>query len=99
MQCFHFKIQCIVIFFLSVIDLIFTLMWIRKGLALEANPLLLNYVDFPVSFAFLKLGMTLLCLIILWRYRNELLSQIGIGICSGVYFVVLWWHVLGMFIA
>ena len=68
----RYSIALSFIFFLSILDAIFTLLWIDTGLAVEANPLLSGLVE-SGSFPFIatKVFLTLLGCGILFKIKDE----------------------------
>lgn len=78
---------------LNVLDALFTLFWVRAGLARETNPLLRWLVnEHPVWFTVTKLALVLLGTFVLWRSRHRPLAVIGIGLIFIVYCAILIHH-------
>jgi len=79
---------------LNVADAVFTLLWIRGGLASEANPLLRELAHgHPVLFVAAKLALVGLGSWLLWRERRRPLAVIAIFVAFGVYYGLLLAHV------
>lgn len=87
----------VAIFVLSILDAVFTLLWIKTGLAIEANPLLSGLID-KGSFSFVstKIGLTAFGCGILYHVRNQgkIVSRV-ITFLAGLYFAILLYHMFG----
>ena len=87
----------IAIFLLSVLDAVFTLLWIKTGLAIEANPLLSDLIE-KGSFSFVstKIALTAFGCGILYhvRHQGKLASRV-ITFLACLYFSVLLYHIFG----
>jgi hypothetical protein len=78
---------------LNVADAIFTLMWIRGGLASEANPLLRELAHgHPAAFVVTKLLLVGLGSWVLWRERGRPIAVIAIFIAFFAYYALLLAH-------
>jgi hypothetical protein len=78
---------------LNLCDAIFTLVWVRWGLAREANTLLDELVnEQAVAFVVTKLGLVSLGSWLLWRRRDRPLAVIAIFIAFVLYYLVLLYH-------
>lgn len=78
---------------LDFLDAIFTLIWVRAGLAQETNPLLHRLVnEHRVWSTVAKLALTLVGSLLLWRTRHRPLALIGILVTFVVYHAVLIHH-------
>ena len=84
---------------LSFLDLFATWYWIKKGLALEANPLLAHQLESFWGFASLKMGLTITGSLVLARHQENLFAQVGSGLALGVYVAVILWHLFGFFVS
>lgn len=79
---------------LNLIDAVFTLIWVRLGLASEANPFLAELVNaHPLGFVTLKLGLVGLGSLLLWRLRQRPLAVIAMFLAFLAYYVILLMHV------
>ena len=79
---------------LNLLDAIFTLVWVRSGLALEANPLIDELVnDHALGFVLVKLGLVGLGSWLLWRRRRRPVAVIGIFAVFMAYYLVLLYHI------
>lgn len=78
---------------LNLFDALFTLVWVRTGLAYEANPLLRLLVsEHPLSFTSAKLALVSLGSWLLWRHRRQSLATAGILLAFVFYYLVLVYH-------
>ena len=78
---------------LNLCDALFTLVWVRWGLAREANTLLDELVnEQAVAFVATKLGLVSLGSWVLWRRRDRPLAVIAIFIAFVLYYLVLLYH-------
>jgi hypothetical protein len=57
---------------LNLFDAVFTLIYVRLGLAREANPFMQGALGkSPIEFMLLKLGLVSLCVLLLARVREQ----------------------------
>jgi len=92
----HFRwLQGIVkaVLVLNLLDALFTLLWVRSGLAREANPLIDQLVnENAVGFVLFKVGVVGLGSWLLWRRRQRPIAVIAIVAAFLVYYLVLLYH-------
>jgi hypothetical protein len=82
-----------VVLALNLADALFTLLWIRGGLASEANPLLHELAHgHPFAFLASKLAVVTLGSLLLWRQRQRPLAVVFIFVAFGLYYAVLLAH-------
>lgn len=78
---------------LNLLDAMFTLWWVRLGLAEEANALLRDLVtERPVTFVLVKLGLVSLGCIFLWLRRERAFAVVAIFAAFFVYYLILLHH-------
>jgi hypothetical protein len=78
---------------LNLLDAVFTLLWVRAGLATEANTLMEELVnEHAVGFIAVKLGLVGLGSMLLWRRRRRPSAVIGIFTVFIAYYLVLLYH-------
>lgn len=78
---------------LNLLDAVFTLWWVRLGLAEEANALLRDLVsERPVMFMLVKLVLVSLGAIFLWLRRRQAFAVIAIFAVFFIYYLVLLHH-------
>jgi hypothetical protein len=78
---------------LNLFDAIFTLLWVRAGLATEANEMMATLVNHhAVLFVVTKLGLVSLGSLLLYRYRRRPAAVIAIFIVFVVYYLILLYH-------
>ena len=86
-----------IIFFLSILDAVFTLIWIKSGLAIEANPLLgrlLEHGDAP--FILTKVALTGCgCAFLGWTKAKSRFSKASIVCLLILYSGLTVYHILG----
>jgi glucan phosphoethanolaminetransferase (alkaline phosphatase superfamily) len=79
---------------LNLLDALFTLVWVRSGLALEANTLIDELVnEHAVGFVAVKLGLVALGSWLLWRRRRRPVAVVGIFVAFMAYYLILLYHV------
>jgi hypothetical protein len=78
---------------LNLIDAVLTLLWVRLGLAREANALVRDLVEqHALAFVLVKLALVGLGSWLLWRRREHPLAVIGIFAAFLAYYAVLLLH-------
>ena len=79
---------------LNLLDALFTLVWVRAGLAREANPLVDQLVnENAVGFVLVKLGLVGLGSWLLWHRRQRPGAVMAIVTAFLVYYLVLLHHI------
>jgi hypothetical protein len=78
---------------LNLLDAVFTLLWVRAGLAQEANALLRELVnDQAILFVTVKTALVALGSYLLWQRRYRPTAVIGIFTVFLAYYAVLLYH-------
>jgi len=78
---------------LNLMDALFTLVWVRAGLAREANPLMERLVnEHAVGFVLIKLGLVGLGSWLLWKRRERPAAVLGIVAVFLAYYLLLLYH-------
>jgi hypothetical protein len=78
---------------LNLLDAIFTLWWVRTGIAVEANALLRDLIsESPLAFVLAKIGLVSLGSVALWLRRQHVLAVSAIFGAFFIYYVVLLHH-------
>jgi len=82
---------------LNLVDLVATLFFVEGGYAVEANPLMARLLELGAApFALGKLLLVTAGVLVLWRYRARLLSQVGsVAVCA-VYASLGVYHAVGV---
>jgi len=81
------------LFVLNLADGMFTLLWVRLGLATEANHLLRELVEqHAILFMTVKIGLVSLGSLILWSRRQRPTAVVAIFTAFVVYYAVLLYH-------
>jgi hypothetical protein len=79
--------------FLNLLDAIFTLLWVRLGLAREANELLRHLVEeHALLFVAVKIALVSLGSALLWHRRHNPAAVVAIFGAFLVYYAVLLYH-------
>ena len=79
---------------LNLLDALFTLVWVRSGLAREANPLIDQLVEeHAVGFVVVKLGLVGLGSWLLWHRRERPAAVIAIVAAFLAYYLILLYHI------
>ena len=82
-----------VVLLLNLVDAIFTLFWVKTGLAVEANVLLRTPVEeHPLAFVLIKITLVSLGSLLLWKRRHHALAVVGLFVVFLVYYAVLLYH-------
>lgn len=88
----HGVVKCVLV--LNLLDAIFTLLWVRSGLALEANLLIDRLVErHALGFIAVKLGLVGLGSWLLWEHRERPSAVVAIFAVFLAYYLVLLYHV------
>ena len=85
----------LILFFLNLADAIFTLIWVRSGVAEEGNQImayLLNIGDLP--FLAVKIGMETLAAAVLLKFGRIPLARYGLTLALGLYSGLIVVHLL-----
>ena len=83
----------VAVIFLNLADAIFTLAWVRAGLATEANVLLKSLVEeHAVIFVVVKFALVSLGSYLLWGYRGHPLAVVGLFSVFIAYYIILLHH-------
>jgi hypothetical protein len=92
-----FSLLILGIFSLSAVDAFFTLMWIKSGLAVEANPLLKDLIEHgDFSFLATKIALTGLgCLFLASVKDRSRFAKIAIVSLFLVYVTLTMYHMYG----
>jgi len=78
---------------LNLLDAVFTLVWVRAGLAREANALMRDLVnEHAVLFVVVKLGLVSLGSLVLWRRRTHAAAVVAIFVAFLAYYFILLHH-------
>ena len=78
---------------LNLLDAILTLLWVRLGMAEEANTLMRDLVnDQALAFVLAKIGLVSLGSILLWRNRHRALAVVAIFVSFLAYYFVFLYH-------
>ena len=78
---------------LNLCDAVFTLLWVRLGLASEANHLMRELVEeHAILFMVVKIGLVALGSLLLWRRRHRPVAVVAIFGAFLVYYAVLLYH-------
>jgi hypothetical protein len=79
---------------MNMLDAVLTLLWVRAGLAREANPLLDELVSGnAVLFVLVKLSLVGMGSWLLWRWRSRPVAVVGIFAAFLAYYAILVEHV------
>jgi len=85
-------VKCLLV--LNLLDALFTLLWVRAGLAREANALLDTLVnENALLFVGTKIALVSLGSFLLWRWRHRPIATIGLFVAFIVYYWILVYHI------
>ena len=78
---------------LNLLDATFTLVWVRAGLAREANALMRELVnEHAILFVIVKVALVTLGSYLLWRQRHRPAAVVGVFLGFLVYYGLLLYH-------
>jgi hypothetical protein len=78
---------------LNLIDAVMTMIWVLRGDATEANPMMEVVLrEHPVLFVATKLGLVSLGSYLLWQHRRKGAAVIAIFVAFLVYYAILTVH-------
>jgi hypothetical protein len=78
---------------LNLFDALFTLVYVRLGVAREGNPLMERALGHgALDFMLLKLGLVSLCVLLLVRYHERRPTQLALAGSAIAYALVLVYH-------
>jgi hypothetical protein len=84
---------CLLVLF-SLIDGFASAVWINYHFASEANPIMAVLMDIDLSlFLYIKIGVTLLCSLLLWKIRHHRLAKIALVFTLAIYTYILYKHI------
>ena len=84
-------IMAVLIF--NLVDAVLTLVWVRAGLAREANALMRDLVNHhAVLFVVVKVGLVSLGSWFLWKVREHPAAVIAIFVAFFAYYLILLYH-------
>ena len=88
----------ILIIILNISDIIFTLVYIKLGIAIEKNPFMNILISIhPFVFLIVKMSIVCLSVYVLSITKNKIkLSSIGLNICLFTYICVNIYHIYGI---
>ena len=76
----------LLVLILNILDAAFTSFVVSNALAVEANPIMGAILEYGiVPFVVVKLGVIVLSLKVLWKFKDRKITQIGTGICITCY--------------
>jgi hypothetical protein len=88
------------IIFFNLLDIIFTLLVVNLGFAVEANPFMLEILEInEIFFAGIKLSLVSLCVFLLWRLREYRVARISTFFCFLTYGCLMTYHIFGIAIS
>jgi len=83
---------------LNLADAVFTIGWVKTGMAVEANPLMANLLSLnPAVFIVTKLGLVVLGLALLDRNRESQAAEIAAVALFLMYYLLLLFHIDAMY--
>lgn len=80
------------LFVLNYVDALFTLVWVRLGIATEANPLMETLIHDPLLFVTVKVSIVSFGCYLLHRYSHKRAAHWAIRIGFATYALILGIH-------
>tara|TARA_R100000773_G_C4119291_1_gene55559 strand:- start:128 stop:415 length:288 start_codon:yes stop_codon:yes gene_type:complete len=75
---------------LNILDAVFTSFVVSSAIAVEANPLMGAILELGIApFIIVKLGIVVVSLRVLWKYRRRTITKIGTAICLIIYMLLI----------
>lgn len=91
------RVALVFLIIANIIDALLTAIWVRMGLAEEANPIMVFFLLHSTPlFITIKLFLAFGGIYILYRYAHRLSAKIGICVCAAVYLYILYCHLPGI---
>lgn len=85
----------IILFLLNMVDAVLTIYWVRNGFATEGNALMASLLEIGNGpFLTVKLIIGAVTAIVLWRWKNLRVAQLGLTIALAVYIGLMAVHLL-----
>jgi len=80
---------------MSGYDAMATMQHIGRGVAAEGNPLMGSLIhENAITFFLVKMGLTVLCLVLCYSFSHLRTARFGIRVAVGVYSVLCVYHAL-----
>ena len=93
----YISLLAILVVVLNIIDAVMTILYVRAGLASEANPLMAAALNHSaLAFLVLKLSLVVLCVSFLWRLRHQRFAVWGLAFTSAAYSALLVYHLTAL---
>ncbi len=91
----HLFRETFLLFSLNLLDALLTIMWVRNGVAAEANNLMARLLD-SGDFTFLsaKIAIGTLTALVLLRWGNRALARYGLSLALAIYISLMGIHVV-----
>lgn len=91
----HLFRETFLLFSLNLLDAILTIIWVRNGVATEANQLMARLLD-SGDFTFLsaKIAIGTITALVLLRWGNRRLARYGLTVALAVYISLMGIHVM-----
>src|SRR5687768_12944551 len=91
----HLFRETFLLFSLNLLDAILTIVWVRHGVATEANHLMARLLDLG-DFTFLagKIAMGTIAALVLLKWGNRSMAHFGISVALAIYVSLMGVHVV-----
>lgn len=91
----HLFRETFLLFSLNLLDAMLTIIWVRNGVATEANQLMARLLD-SGDFTFLsaKIAIGTIAALVLLRWGNRRLARYGLTVALAVYISLLGLHIM-----
>ena len=84
----------------NLLDIIFTILVVHQGFAVEANPFMLELLErSELAFATIKISLVSLCVFLLWRLRDHKIARNAATFCFLTYGCLMAYHIFGIVIS
>ena len=88
------------LFLFKLLDAFLTVLWIRAGIAMEANPIMAAAMTYGMSFfVLIKITMVVCAITILWYTRSHKLSRWSSLLTAVLMGSLVVYHAVGIFSA
>lgn len=87
--------QTLLLFALNLLDAVLTVYWVHNGFASEGNQLMAGLIDIGyIPFLAVKISVGAIAAVVLWRFGNLRVAQLGLTAVLAIYISIMGVHFL-----
>lgn len=91
----HLFRETFLLFSLNLLDAVLTIIWVRNGIATEANHLMARLLDLgDLTFLSAKIAIGTVAALVLLRWGNRRLARYGLTVALAVYISLMGIHAM-----